>query len=120
MAGASGSVAPARQGCRRFGFRRWKLCAASGWRWVAGEDVRSSDSSIRVGREDSAPRFQIQPVAGIAGVTGPELTAGGNEAVGLLRGLRRSGPVTIDEIQMGGPEVTFTAEDAHQVDVYDE
>lgn len=56
---------------------------------AVGEDGNPSDSHIRVGREDSAARFQVQPVAGIAGITGPELTSAGQPALGLeVRGDR--------------------------------
>lgn len=38
---------------------------------VIGEEGGPADGQIRVGRQDSEPRFQVLPVAGVAAITGP-------------------------------------------------
>jgi len=82
-----------------------------GWNEMALRRLRVGPTTLdlRVRRRPGRTVVMIRRTAGPA----IRLTVG-------LRGPRRPGPVTIDEIEMGGPEVTFTAEDAHQVDFHDE
>lgn len=48
---------------------------------VIGEEGGPADGHIRVGREDSEPRFQVLPVAGVAAITGRVTDAAGNDAL---------------------------------------